>query len=94
MNDAILSARGLRKNYLSGDRPIAVLRGVDLDLAQGESVSIRGESGSGKSTLLHVLAGLDRPESGTSRRVLSEMTLGAFSLLSRQPAGYCGGDSE
>jgi putative ABC transport system ATP-binding protein/lipoprotein-releasing system ATP-binding protein len=65
MNDAILSARGLRKNYLSGDRPIAVLRGVDLDLAHGESVSIRGESGSGKSTLLHLLAGLDRPESGT-----------------------------
>jgi putative ABC transport system ATP-binding protein/lipoprotein-releasing system ATP-binding protein len=65
MNDAILSARGLRKNYLSGDRPIAVLRGVDLDLARGESVSIRGESGSGKSTLLHLLAGLDRPESGT-----------------------------
>jgi len=65
MNDAILSARGLRKNYLSGDRPIAVLRGVDLDLAQGESVSIRGESGSGKSTLLHVLAGLDQPEAGS-----------------------------
>ena len=64
MNDAILSARGLRKNYLSGNRPIAVLRGVDLDLAQGESVSIRGESGSGKSTLLHVLAGLDTPEAG------------------------------
>jgi putative ABC transport system ATP-binding protein/lipoprotein-releasing system ATP-binding protein len=65
MNDVILSARGLRKNYLSGDRPIAVLRGVDFDLTRGESVSIRGESGSGKSTLLHVLAGLDRPEAGT-----------------------------
>jgi len=65
MNEVILSARGLRKNYLSGDRPIAVLRGVDIDLMRGESVSIRGESGSGKSTLLHVLAGLDRPEAGT-----------------------------
>jgi ABC-type lipoprotein export system ATPase subunit len=59
------SARGLRKNYLSGGRPIAVLRGVDLDLVAGESISIRGESGSGKSTLLHLLAGLDRPEAGT-----------------------------
>jgi predicted ABC-type transport system involved in lysophospholipase L1 biosynthesis ATPase subunit len=65
MNDPILTARGLRKNYLSGGRPIAVLRGVDLDLASGESLSIRGESGSGKSTLLHVLAGLDQPASGT-----------------------------
>jgi len=65
MNEPILTARGLRKNYLSGDRPIAVLRGVDLDLVPGESVSIRGESGSGKSTLLHILAGLDKPEAGT-----------------------------
>jgi len=65
MNEPILTARGLRKNYLSGDRPIAVLRGVDLDLVPGESVSIRGESGSGKSTLLHLLAGLDHPEAGT-----------------------------
>jgi predicted ABC-type transport system involved in lysophospholipase L1 biosynthesis ATPase subunit len=62
---AILTARGLSKNYLSGDRRIEVLRGADLDVAAGESVSIRGESGSGKSTLLHLLAGLDAPDGGT-----------------------------
>jgi putative ABC transport system ATP-binding protein/lipoprotein-releasing system ATP-binding protein len=42
-----------------------VLTGVDLDVAAGESVSIRGESGSGKSTLLQLLAGLDAPDAGT-----------------------------
>ena len=65
MSDPILSARGLRKGYLSGDRRIDVLCGVDMDVAPGESVSIRGESGSGKSTLLNLIAGLDAPESGT-----------------------------
>ena len=65
MSNAVLTARGLRKSYLSGDRRIEVLRGVNLDVAAGESVSIRGESGSGKSTLLNLLAGLDAPDAGT-----------------------------
>jgi putative ABC transport system ATP-binding protein/lipoprotein-releasing system ATP-binding protein len=60
-----LSARALRKSYPSGDGRLEVLRGVDLDIAAGESVSIRGESGSGKSTLLNLLAGLDSPDTGS-----------------------------
>jgi predicted ABC-type transport system involved in lysophospholipase L1 biosynthesis ATPase subunit len=65
VSDPVLSARALRKSYASGDAVLEVLRGVDLDVAAGESVSIRGESGSGKSTLLNLLAGLDSPDSGT-----------------------------
>jgi len=65
MSDPILTARGLRKTFLSGDRRLEVLTGVDLDVSSGESVSIRGESGSGKSTLLQLLAGLDAPDAGT-----------------------------
>ena len=65
MSDLVLSARGLSKSYLSGDRRIEVLAGVDLDIAPGESVSVRGESGSGKSTLLNLLAGLDQGDAGT-----------------------------
>ncbi len=65
MSEAIFHARGLCKTYPSGDRRIEVLRGADLAVAAGESVSIRGESGCGKSTLLHLLAGLDAPDSGT-----------------------------
>ena len=64
MSNLILAARALRKTYLSGDRRIEVLAGVDFTVAPGESVSIRGESGSGKSTLLNLLAGLDTPDSG------------------------------
>jgi len=64
---AILSAHGVRKSFLSGDRQIEVLRGVDLAVSAGESVSICGESGSGKSTLLNLLAGLDKPDAGEIR---------------------------
>ncbi|HEX3728186.1 MAG TPA: ABC transporter ATP-binding protein [Opitutaceae bacterium] len=65
MSEPILSARGLRKTYRSGDGRIEVLHTIDLEVAAGQSVSIRGESGSGKSTLLNLLAGLDAPDAGT-----------------------------
>ena len=64
MSDTVLAARELRKTYLSGDRQIEVLSGVDFSVVAGESVSIRGESGSGKSTLLNLLSALDTPDSG------------------------------
>ena len=64
VSDVILAAQGLTKSFQSGDRLLEVLRGVDLSVSAGESVSIRGESGSGKSTLLHLLAGLDAVDSG------------------------------
>jgi lipoprotein-releasing system ATP-binding protein len=62
---ALLSVRGLRKHYRSGDRTLEVLRGVDFDLAVGEFVSVVGQSGSGKSTLLHLMGLLDGADAGS-----------------------------
>jgi putative ABC transport system ATP-binding protein len=60
----MLTVRRLNKSYRSAQEQVAVLRGVDLRIAAGESVALTGESGSGKSTLLHLIAGLDQADSG------------------------------
>ena len=64
MNTA-LSAKGLAKTYKGDGVEVLALRGVDLDVAEGELAALMGPSGCGKSTLLHLLAGLDRPTAGS-----------------------------
>jgi len=68
-DEIVLSVRNLAKTYRSAGEEIAVLRGVNLDVAAGERVALTGESGSGKSTLLHLIAGLDSADSGEIRLV-------------------------
>jgi len=63
----VLSVRHLTKTYRSAGEQIAVLRGVNLDVAAGERVALTGESGSGKSTLLQLIAGLDKADGGEIR---------------------------
>src|ERR1039457_3107325 len=64
MSEVLLSARGLHKTYMLGQRSLEVLRGVDVELKRGEFIALRGASGAGKSTLLHLLGGLDSPDAG------------------------------
>ena len=65
MTAPILSARDVRKSYGRGANRFDALKGVSLDIREGESIAIIGKSGSGKSTLMHVLALLDQPTDGT-----------------------------
>ena len=60
----MIELRGINKTYNNG-APLHVLKGIDLDVAEGEMVSIMGASGSGKSTLLNILGILDTYDSGT-----------------------------
>ena len=63
----VFEARGLEKVYRAGDVDVRALRGVDLDVHEGELVVLLGPSGSGKSTLLNLLGGLEAPTAGTIR---------------------------
>jgi ABC-type lipoprotein export system ATPase subunit len=64
MSEPLLRARALTKTYTMGKRSLEVLRGVDLDVARGGFLALRGASGAGKSTLLHLIGGLDLPNAG------------------------------
>lgn len=61
----MIRIRGMHKSYTTGKLVTEVLRGVDLDIEDGEFISIIGPSGSGKSTLLHAVGGLDSDYTGT-----------------------------
>src|SRR4051794_8385517 len=65
MNGSQLVARDLRRSFKIGSRRIEVLRGISLEVQQGEAVFLCGASGAGKTTMLYTLAGLERPGSGT-----------------------------
>ena len=67
MPEAVFQARGVTKVYRSGDVEVQALRGLDIDLYDGELAVLLGPSGSGKSTLLNILGGLDGPSAGSVR---------------------------
>jgi putative ABC transport system ATP-binding protein len=86
----ILSLRNVAKTY-EGPRTRRVLEGLSLDLAPGEYVAIMGESGIGKSTLLNLVAGLDRPDSGTITFDGDELTAlddDQLTLIRRDKMGF------
>ena len=81
---AMIELRAVSKTFVHDGRDVDVLRGIDLDVARGEMVTIVGPSGAGKSTLLHITGTLDLPTGGVVRHDGEDVTR----LSSRRLAAF------
>jgi len=87
----IVTAQDLHRTYGTGEAVVHALDGVDVNIDDRRFVAVMGPSGSGKSTLMHVLAGLDRPTSGTVEIAGTEVTTlddKALTELRRDKVGF------
>jgi putative ABC transport system ATP-binding protein len=87
----VVLARDVVRRYGEGATAVDALRGVSLDVAAGELVAVMGPSGSGKSTLMHILAGLDKPTSGSVTIAGEEITTlddRKLTMLRRRHIGF------
>jgi len=86
----VCTVRGVRKTFEAELAPVRALRGVDLDVAQGEFVAIMGPSGCGKSTLLNLVAGLDTADEGKIVLAGDEITAMSEDELARMRRKHIG----
>jgi putative ABC transport system ATP-binding protein len=90
-NGTVVAARDVTRRYGDGETAVDALRRVSVDIASGQATAVMGPSGSGKSTLMHILAGLDKPTSGSVDIAGQEITsLGDNELtkLRREHIGF------
>ena len=73
-NGTVVVARDVTRRYGEGETAVDALRGVSVDVLRGKLTAVMGPSGSGKSTLMHILAGLDKPSSGSVTVADKEIT--------------------
>jgi putative ABC transport system ATP-binding protein len=87
----VVSAEGVTRRYGEGDTAVDALRGVSLEIEHGKLTAVMGPSGSGKSTLMHILAGLDKPTSGTvtiAGEEITKMNDNELTQLRRKHIGF------
>jgi macrolide transport system ATP-binding/permease protein len=91
MQEPLISIQGLVRSFPAGEGEVTVLKGIKLEIARGEFVSIIGQSGSGKSTLMNILGCLDTPTGGSYRidgRETAELTPDELAALRREKFGF------
>ena len=87
----VISVRNLVKTYKVGEHDVRALRGVNLDVARGEFLTVTGPSGSGKSTFMHIIGCLDRPTSGQyflDGQDVSRMSKDALAAIRNRKIGF------
>ena len=87
----VIAATDVTRRYGEGDAAVDALKGVSLDVPAGQFAAVMGPSGSGKSTLMHILAGLDRPTSGSvsiDGTEITELNDKRLTLLRRHNIGF------
>ncbi len=87
---ALVEVRNVVKQFQQGDTVITPLAGVDLDVEQGQFIALTGASGTGKSTLLNLVAGIDRPASGSIRVADTEIAQMSRTRLAAWRARHVG----
>ncbi len=87
---SIIKLSNVTKTYFRGKEPLTVLDGLTLDIPEGAFEALMGPSGSGKSTLLNLIAGLDRPTSGTAQVAGSDLTKMSDSELAKFRSRHIG----
>src|SRR3954463_14074293 len=89
--DTLVTIKDLHKVYFRGNERIDVLKGVTLDIPEGDFLALMGPSGSGKTTLLNLLGGIDSPTGGTVEVAgisIGSLSGGALSRWRSQHIGF------
>ena len=91
MENGFFSMRGIVKQYVMGGEVQTILKGIDLDIREGEFLSVLGPSGSGKSTLMNIIGCLDTPTSGEYKlrgRVIRDLSQKELARIRSREIGF------